>query len=307
MSLHSPLTTLLRSLSSMRLASSWTGAALAFGLLAVSAGGCSGEAQLTCDTNGQNCQICDGYGCRPADPDQPGFGGSGGSATGTGGTGTGGATTGGGGMGTGGTGGTAPCDPTQATCPCDEEGLCTGGLACVAGLCIAGCNFSYECGPGKVCFDGGCVAGCSAQNPCDAGYACNSGACVPDTLNPQCDAESPCPTAQICVDGLCTTGCNTSAECAAGEVCDGAAHACIPDLAPKPLCDAMTPCAAPQLCKEDGYCHYPCADLVACKQIDNRFVACDQSICKTQEEVAPECTLAMPCPPGQNCISNKCQ
>lgn len=300
MSLRSPLTTLLGSLSSfssLRLTSRWTGAAVAFGFFAVSAGGCGGcdEATLTCDANGLNCQICDGYGCRAADPDLPGTGGTGGTSS-----------TGGGGTGTGGTGGAAPCDPTQATCACGADETCEGGKTCVNGLCIDGCNFSYECGPGKVCFDGACVAGCSEQNPCDAGYTCDNGGCVPDTENPQCDATHACPSGQICVDGLCTTGCNVNTDCASGEICDGTAHACIPDPSPKPACDTATPCPAPQICQADGYCHYPCGTLTECKLIDNRFVACDQGVCKTQEEIAPECTLDQPCPAGKSCISNKC-
>jgi len=39
---------------------------------------------------------------------------------------------------------------------------------------------------------------------------------------------------------------------------------------------------------------------------DNRFVACDQGICKTEEEVNPQCTLTTPCPSGKSCISNTC-
>jgi hypothetical protein len=193
-----------------------------------------------------------------------------------------------------------------ATCACDADDKCSDGKTCVNGLCIDGCNFSYECGPGKVCFDGACVDGCSDQNPCDAGYTCENGGCVLDPANPECDATMPCPSGEICVDGLCTTGCNANTDCKAGEVCDGSAHACIPDPSPKPLCDSSTPCPAPQICQADGYCHYPCGALTECKKIDNRFVACDQGVCKTQEEVAPECTLTMPCPAGKSCVSNKC-
>jgi hypothetical protein len=43
-----------------------------------------------------------------------------------------------------------------------------------------------------------------------------------------------------------------------------------------------------------------------CKLIDNRFEACDMGVCKTIEEIAPECTLSMPCPDGLDCISNQC-
>ncbi|APR80024.1 18K peptidoglycan-associated outer membrane lipoprotein [Minicystis rosea] len=287
------------SLPSLPFASKWLGAAATLGFVAaVSAGGCGGDPTLSCDENGNNCQICDGYGCHPATPQITGSGGSGGTGGATGGS------TGGTG---GGTGGSAPCDPKEATCPCDENNTCKDGLTCVMGLCISGCNFSYECGPGKVCFDGACVPGCSEQSPCDPGYVCQSGACVPDTNNPECDETHPCPTGEICAKGLCSTGCNANTDCKSGEVCDGSAHACIPDPSPKPLCSTSKPCSAPQVCKDDGYCHYPCAALTECKLIDNRFVACDQGVCKTQEEVAPECSLDKPCPAGMNCISNKCE
>jgi hypothetical protein len=298
MSLRSPLTKLFGSFFSARLVSKWTGAAVAFGFLAASAGGCSGcdDANVACDANG-NCQICDAYGCRPANPD--GTGGLGGAGTG-GNT----ASTGGGGAGTGGA--PAVCDAKVSTCPCDATNGCSDGKTCVNGLCIDGCNFSYECGPGKVCFDGACVPGCSDQSPCPTGYTCVSGGCVVDTSNPACDAAHPCPSPEICVGGLCTTGCNTNADCQSGEVCDGATHACIPDPSPKPICDTTKPCPPPQVCKDDGYCHYPCTTTSECKLIDNRFVACDQGVCKTQEEVAPECNLDNPCPAGKNCVSNKC-
>lgn len=298
MSLRSPLTTLLGSLSSLRPTSMWLGAALVFGALAAAAAGCSGEATLMCDANGENCQICDGYGCRPANPETSGSGGAGGKGTG----GSGGV----GGQGTGGTGGAATCDAKLSTCPCDASDSCSDGKTCVNGLCIDGCNFSYECGPGSVCFNGACVDGCSTQNPCDAGYVCTDGGCVQDTMNPQCSDSVPCTEGQICVDGLCTTGCDVNADCAPGEICDGAAHACIADPSPKPICNSAMPCPAPQICQTDGYCHYPCATVTECKLVDNRFVACDQGVCKTQEEVAPECSLSMPCPAGKNCVSNKC-
>jgi hypothetical protein len=66
------------------------------------------------------------------------------------------------------------------------------------------------------------------------------------------------------------------------------------------------PCPAPEVCEADGFCHYPCSSVAQCKLYDNRFVACDMGICKTQEEVNPQCTMTMPCPAGQTCISNTC-
>ena len=89
MSFRSPIAAVSGLLGSLSLR--FGGAAVAFGLFAVSATGCGGcdEASLNCDAAGENCVICDGYGCHPADPNVTGgTGGSGGSAgTATAGTG----------------------------------------------------------------------------------------------------------------------------------------------------------------------------------------------------------------------------
>lgn len=294
MSLRSPSTKLAASLASLRGSFTWTGVAAIFGLFAVSAtgcGGCDGSAAQPCPGDPSRICICDGLGCRSATQDttSTGLGGAGGSTT----------------TGSTSTTSTAPCDPTQATCPCDE-GKCPSGKACVNGLCIVGCNFTYECGAGKVCADGACVPGCDATHGCDPGYACNKGACEPDPSNPQCDASHACPSGEICVNGLCTTGCNASSDCADGEICDGGSHSCVPDPSPKPVCDTSMPCPAGEVCLADGFCHYPCTTAAQCKLIDNRFVACDSGICKTDQEVNPQCTLQMPCPAGKTCVSNTC-
>jgi hypothetical protein len=279
-------------------------AALVFGMFSASATGCGGcdDANLVCDADGNNCQICDGYGCHPADPNANSTGSTTGSTSGTGGAGTGGAGTGGASTGTG---GTAPCDPTKAACACASDG-CPQGLACIAGVCAPGCTFSYECGGGNVCINGACAPGCDAQTPCDAGYTCDKGACVLDGNNPVCSAQAPCPMGQVCADGLCTSECSNSAQCAAGEICDGSAGVCIPDPSPHKSCSDTVMCTGIQKCLDDGYCHYPCDTVSDCKLIDNRFVACDTQICKTAEEVEPECTLDKPCPAGKDCVSNKC-
>lgn len=262
------------------------------GLFAVSAAGCSGcdGSSLMCDAEG-NCQICDAYGCHPADAQPSGAGGSGaGSSVG----------------GNGGAGGSEPkCDPAMAACPCDDEDACTNGTQCVQGLCVDGCDFTYECGAGNVCFNGACVPECDAQVTCDVGYKCDKGACVLDPANPQCSDAAPCEAGEICVGGLCTTGCTSNADCAEGEICNAGTGACVVDPSPQPSCSGAVTCPAPQQCLPDGYCHYPCASLNDCKAIDNHFVACE-SVCKTQEEIDPECSLDVPCKDGKDCVSNKC-
>jgi hypothetical protein len=275
-------------------------------LLAVTGTGCGGcnASQLQCDSEGNHCQVCDGYGCTPVDTGSGagGFGAT--AATGTGGAGQGGAAQGGGGA-----GGAPACDPQITACPCDANDACAdASQQCVNGLCVGGCEFSYECGAGKVCANGACVVGCDDETPCTAGYACDKGICQPDPQNPECSDQKPClGSGEICQGGFCTTPCTTNAECGAGQICDGASGSCIPDPSPTKACGPNEACTgAGQQCGPDGYCHYPCTTTNECKLVDSRFEACDQGICKTQEEASPECTIDNPCPAGQDCISNHC-
>jgi hypothetical protein len=263
--------------------------AVAFGLFAVSATGCGGcdDAAVICDEQGLNCEICDGYGCHPADPN---------ASSGTGGN-----------SGTASTGTSGGCDSAQTTCPCDATTPCATGTQCLGGICIDGCDFTYECGGGNVCVNGQCAPGCDAQTPCAAGYVCTSGACIPDPTNPECSATAPCVGGESCINGLCTSTCTANADCAAGEICNSGTGACIPDPSPKASCSDTVKCIGDgQQCLADGYCHYPCTNVPQCQLHDNRFKFCEQGICKTLEEVNPECTVENPCPAGKNCISNTC-
>jgi hypothetical protein len=308
MSLRSSLTKLVGSFRSAGRSTNLAHLASFAGLVGVvavaSAGyaGCGGNDTLQCEADGTHCMICDGLSCRPATSE--GSGGSGG------GTGTGASTSVGAGGTDGGTGGAAACDPKAATCPC-VNGACTDGKTCIDGLCITGCNFSYECGSGKVCDDGACVPGCDGTTPCSTGYTCTNGACALDPTKPQCGASSPCPSGQVCsANGLCTTTCTASSQCATGQVCDGSTGQCITNPSPTPICNNAMPCPGSELCLADGFCHYPCSSLADCTKIDNRFVACNpdptDKVCETQEEVDPQCTLTKPCPTGKSCISNTC-
>ncbi|WP_438036270.1 hypothetical protein [Sorangium sp. So ce204] len=295
MLLHSPLAKIL-------------GRGALFLMIAATATGCGGcgDASLQCDPDGENCFLCDGYGCRPVEPDidttsSGGWGGAGPVDPGQGGAGQGGA-------GQGGAGGAeVECDAELTTCPCDGDSACEDGTRCVDGLCIAACEFSYECGDGRVCVNGECADGCSSAAPCaEPGTRCDRGVCVPDPANPECGDAAPCEGGAICVDGACSTGCASHADCAPGEVCNAATGACMDDPSPQPGCGAKACAAQGQECMEDGYCHYPCENTRACQLIDSRFVGCEDGFCKTREEVAPECSLDEPCPDGESCISGKC-
>ncbi|WP_437681206.1 hypothetical protein [Sorangium sp. So ce131] len=288
MLLHSPLAKIL-------------GRGVLFAAIAAAATGCHGcgDARLECDDNGENCLLCDGYGCRPAEPDV-GAGAGGHGSAGEGGAGAGAA-------GAGGEGGGEACDAELTTCPCDGDAACADGTRCVDGLCIAACEFSYECGAGRVCVNGACADGCTDSVPCaEPGARCDRGVCVPDPENPECSDASPCEGGARCVDGACTAACETHADCASGEVCNAATGACMADPSTQPGCGGTACAALGQECMDDGYCHYPCSSDQACLLHDSRFVRCEDGFCKTREEIAPECTIDAPCPDGEDCISGEC-
>ncbi len=247
----------------------------------VVANGCYGqEGSYQCDENGENCSICDSSGCRPASPTVN--------------------------TGSGSSGGETACDPSVTTCGCAANTDCPTDTLCIDGLCIVGCNNSFECGADKVCVNGKCEISCNAQSPCDAGYVCDKGYCVADTANPQCTDSTQCAAGANCIDGICRLGCEETSDCAADEVCDATNSSCIPNPSPTPSCGPDKPCPGAAECGGDGYCHYGCKDLTECKLVDSRFFACDLGICKTEEEVNPECTLQKPCPVGKDCVSNQC-
>lgn len=280
-------------------------------------GGCN-DSSLICDDAG-NCQICDGYGCTPAGSGGTGAAGTG--ASGNGGAGTGAAGTGADGSGGEGTGASGSggegaggagndCDPAITTCACDpaaDPDTCADGTQCIGGLCLEGCNHSFECGDDKVCANGLCVEGCDDDSPCESEFTiCENGVCVVDPLDPECDDPTDCDP-QVCEGGLCVDPCELNDDCDAGEICNSGTGTCFPDPSPAPMCDANTTCpGVGQVCWADGFCRYPCNDVGECKLIDARFDHCDAGVCKTDLELNPECDLDTPCPNGEDCISNKC-
>jgi hypothetical protein len=208
--------------------------------------------------------------------------------------------------GQGGEGGSVPaCDPAQNLCPCDDAVVCGDGLSCVAGHCAEPCNFDFECASGEVCASGECLSSCSDEAPCQDGFLCSAGACLPDPSFVECTMGSECESG-LCADGLCRAPCVTNLECAEDFVCDATNAACVVDTSPTPSCSDDLPCTGAGQSCVDGVCRYPCETLEACKLIDARFDACDVGICKTQEELEPECSFELPCAGGAPCISNVC-
>jgi len=289
-------------------------------VMLVSGAGCGGctESSLVCDEFG-NCEICDGYGCTPADSGSgasgagaSGAGASGVGASGGGGTASGGSGSGGSGVGADGSGGDggsgSACDPALTTCPCDADlDPCSDGTQCVEGLCLEGCNNTFECADEMVCANGLCVEGCDDATLCESAYMiCENGVCVVDPQNPECDVQADCDP-QICEGGLCVDPCDQNDDCAPGELCNGGAGTCFPDPSPAPMCDDATTCPGlGQMCWEDGFCRYPCSAVAECKLIDARFDHCSAGVCKTDLELNPECDLDTPCPVGEDCISSEC-
>lgn len=257
---------------------------------------CAGDDSSNLSCNEEVC--CDEFGCSPID--QGGAGQGNGAQGGGGGASAGGA-------GQGGAGGAAAvCDPAINQCPCANDGTCAEGLSCIAGDCVEPCLFDYECTDGQVCADGLCSVSCSDQIPCLTGYACIGGACLIDAANPQCQDDTTC-DGLVCAGGICRPACVTNADCGAGTVCQASSGACVPDTSPTTACSAELACpGVGQFCDDSGYCRYACATLEECKLIDARFDGCDAGVCKTQEEISPQCSFESPCLEGAVCVSNVC-
>ena len=256
------------------------------GAISFASGCSSSHEQMICD--GDGCQICDAYGCRPADPSigQGGTSGAGGAA---------------------GAAGGSSCDPATTACPCGPGDACEGELTCIDGLCLTPCSFSSECGGGRICLNGKCVVGCDVTVPCPGGYSCNAkGVCEVDPTDPQCGDSEPCAGGLQCVGGVCQGGCVTNDDCAPGELCSAATGTCIEDPQPTKPCEKDATVCSPQQVCADGYCRYPCASSEACKLVDARIPECKAGICMSEAEANPQCTEQIDCAQGQDCVSNVC-
>jgi len=256
------------------------GASAAFVLV----GGCGSSTEdSVCDATG--CYVCDGYGCRPADP-QAGTGGSTAAPDAS--------------------DGSAACDSALMTCPCDESGGCADGLSCIDNLCLSPCEFSSECGGGRICANGKCVVGCDESTACPDGYTCSEkGTCIIDTVS-GCSDAVPCTGGLKCVDGACVGTCESHDDCALEEICNASTGTCIPDPQPSKPCEHdPSVCSAQQVCS-GGYCRYACDAGTSCKLIDARIPVCKDGICMSEAEANPQCTKKEECLPSQDCVSNVC-
>ncbi len=196
--------------------------------------------------------------------------------------------------------GLTKCHPVLATCHCNNNGDCLGGVcntdtnACecetdahclidgevcdpVTRACVTGCVDDDECGPDEACsLNNACVAAqctsngdCGGGEVCSANHSCTSGqagtACTNDT---QCADSSYCDlTSFRCRDGALfdacdpnADGCNDGLSCVGDGVCSDGALG--RPCSGSSCADGLF-CGADQLC-HDGTLGDPCASDGEC-------------------------------------------
>ncbi len=277
--------------------------------------GCGSSSDTVCDDAGENCMVCDGYGCSPMPKNQIDAGADvsfvepkkdSGSKPDTGKADSGKPDTGKPDTGIV----RGPCGTaTGGPCACTSSASCANGEQCVAGACeapTAVCEYTSQCADGKTCADGQCVASCSASTPCAAGFTCTKGVCEPTPSSSVCTSNADCrsPSAPFCVSGSCVASCTADSQCATGDYCDDGA--CVLDTRPTPDCTTNSDCLSTQVC-QGGYCLYSCGTSLDCEEIDARIPVCVDSVCRSSAEANPACTTQSDCTAGQDCISNVCE
>ncbi|MCB9597904.1 MAG: hypothetical protein H6719_34630 [Sandaracinaceae bacterium] len=162
-------------------------------------------------------------------------------------------------------GGDAGPDASPGFCgeesePCCGAGFCNGGLACIAGSCMAS-----SCG-------GASMACCAVGSPCGPGLACSGGTCMPEGSpdggvlscgmrgEPCCGSTPSCLSGLACIAGSCreTGPCGAASQaCCGGDTCD-AGNLCVDGTCrmevPIPMCRPLgSSCATTTDCCE-GSC-----------------------------------------------------
>ncbi len=123
------------------------------------------------------------------------------------------------------------CEADTANPQCKDDAGCTGGLACVAGMCRDRC----------------------ASNTCPAGQLCNpsTGACMPDPQPVALCAKDPsaCRDGSSCINGFCRYPCADTAAC---KLRDGrflcAEKLCMLESEANPQCTKKDDCPVGQDC-----------------------------------------------------------
>jgi len=174
--------------------------------------------------------------------------------------------------------------------PCDENGMCAGGLSCVEGFCVTACTTDAACPSGQGCVAGGCYPVVSVPYVKDYGLS-STGAQPTCALNSDCDttalrcvagrcqlfngtgmaataqtctSNAACPgaTGYTCVGGTCTGGtCTMNSDCVAAHPVDGLI--CVAGRCSSRCATSATCCASPQLCSvsPQGVCHVNPSDV----------------------------------------------
>jgi len=305
--------------------------------------GCA-EDKLVCDDDG--CFRCDGLGCRPAQPDQPGE-----CLT------------------------NDDCDPgaicTISGCvdACTDDEDCPDGLVCrEAGddgrrLCVPRdepapvCVRNEDCmASGVECRDGLCVPSdlCEAEDDCADGEACIDGRCRPD--DDVCRFNRECADGRVCVDGRCVAECAGDDDCVEGEVCDLDTGFCTPAPPPPPgTCTRDADCGDGEVCTDsrcvdgcrddadcgegrvctptlvcipdttrdvfcaddsdcrrgsacvDGICRIPCDDSDFCQRVAAEIPFCFEGFCASSNEATTDCARNADCPDGEICEDGVCR
>jgi len=208
------------------------------------------------------------------------------------------------------------CVPDRGPCPdgscgCANDGECRGmgpggeDWWCEEGRChdpATLCVFDYQCPTGTVCLDSFCRVDCSGGAPCPTGQVCERGVCRDDPDGGGlCTYSSEC-SGGLCVNGYCVATCGATAECGAFEACESSL--CLPSVAVEPACTAGH-CSSGLSCV-DGVCRMPCAADINCAGTAP-FLFCDRGFCRTEHELARQCSRRSDCAGDLSCADGVCR
>jgi hypothetical protein len=237
---------------------------------------------------------------------------------------------GGGGPGDGGTdSSTDSSTPDSGPAPqCSSDPDCAAdggsGSKCLDGTCVAPvnqCSDGTQCTGGQACVAGVCTPSCTGGAVCPTGFSCNTttGVCTgnPTPCGEAADAGT-CGGGTTCVDERCVPSCGDGGTCPTGDVCVGGG--CIPDQKPQFVCqaDGVGPgCAAGSTCLHhncyigcDGDASNACATadpFNVCKPVTTSGNTYD--VCGSNSNLGSECdpTISKACAdPNQVCIDGYC-
>ncbi|GBN12717.1 Fibrillin-2 [Araneus ventricosus] len=148
------------------------------------------------------------------------------------------------------------------------------------------CESAKDCRDNQACVDGQCRLFCSYDNECAVGEKCINQRCVLP-----CFAHSGCPAKEACVpSGYCQVGCRDNNDCPYKE-------ACIQNR-------CQNPCEIKGVCGPNAICTV--VDHKATCECPAGFEGSPSPVlgCK---RVYQKCSPSVYCPPGLNCIGDRCR